>query len=252
MKFKHFYFRLGVKISISSVIFDRWEEFLSLVFDCDSHISKSHLHHNIIFSTCCLWIKFIRQEVQRLFLGLLTSNGKIFDCSTLLIDRLRTNSLPSFCVRKCLDVLLECLPFSSFLSPMKVIPVVYNELSLNYLRGFLREGNFHDFSFVNQDYLRFASDVGSCPSFEWIRSCVTRNSVSQGFGGYVRENYPKRCSSSSVGLCVVAKDPDETLVRGITEVDETALRKFSLLLLKSLAVFVRSSRPKGIPMHSRS
>lgn len=178
---------------------------------------------------------------------------KIFDRSTLLLDRLSTNSLPSFCVRKCLDVLLECLPFSSFLSPMKVIPVVCDELALKYLRGFLREGNLRDFSFVNQDYLRFASDVSSCLSFEWIRSCVTRNSVSQGFGGYVRENYPERCSSSSVGLCVVAKDSEATLVHhGITEVDETALRKVSLLLLKSLAVFVRSSRPKGIPMQSWS
>lgn len=178
------------------------------------------------------------------------SNGKVFHHSTLLLDRLRMNFLPSFCVRKCLDVLLECLPFSSFLCPMKVVPVVYDELALKYVHGFLREGNFcdFDFSFVNQDYLRFGSDVNSRLSFEWIRSCVTRNSVSQGFGGYVRENYHERYSLSPVGVCIKSKDTDETLVCGITEVDETALRKFSLLLLKSLAVFARSSRPKGIPI----
>lgn len=219
---------------IGSLLVEQWEDFLRFLFQSNSDkVHQSHLYPNIIQSTCSLWVKLIRREVQKSSVkGSDSIHGKILCLTDVLIERLKAGSLLPICHRKCLGVLLECLPYSSFLSPLRVIPSLYHELARKNLSA-LKNSGFDDLSTENPDDLSRTFRLGT----SWIRQCVMRSSISQGFGGFC--STWESCNDSGVGV------DGESTVRGVMTVDETVLRKLVLLWLRSLAVEAHGSTEEG-------
>lgn len=204
---------------ISNLLLEELEKFIFLIFNESSNLRLSPLFPNVIFSMSCLWIKLIKQEINKSHKTReCLLNERILNLSNVLLLKLENGCIPQMCLRKCLDVLLDCLPYSQFLSIEKVHPSIYGLLAWRNFCAFKNDENFNLEMLPEREESDDYSKTPSLNHVHWVRDCIRRKSRNKGFGGYINENHCSRKNDEQENpndsFDLKIKDPDslETMI----------------------------------------